>query len=180
MTPLRTIGLLLKDVSRLSQKNFERHAAAVRLGLTLEQCKVLIYLQRNQGINQKYLAYLSDTDQMTLVRILDRMEKDGWIERYDDPQDRRAWRLRLKPAATPVLKQIWTIADRARAESLAGLDATERELLLSLLQRIRRNLEALVPGAIGPDQSWLEEPEPAQTGKRAAAQPRREILKARS
>jgi DNA-binding MarR family transcriptional regulator len=178
MTPLRTISFLLKDVSRLSQKNFERHAAEVKLGLTLEQCKVLCYLQRDQGINQKCLAYLSDIDQMKLVRILDRMEKDGWIERYADPQDRRAWRLRLKPAAIPVIKQIWTIADRARAESLAGLDATERELLISLLQRIRGNLEALVPSAIEPLRAWFEEPEPAQTGKRAAAQPRREISKA--
>ncbi|HEX4598697.1 MAG TPA: MarR family transcriptional regulator, partial [Burkholderiaceae bacterium] len=148
-------------MARLSQKNFERHAAAVKLGLTLEQCKVLFYLQRNQGINQKRLAYLSDTDQMTLVRTLDRMEKDGWIERYADPQDRRAWRLRLKPAATPVLKQIWIIADRARAEWLAGLDTTERDLLLSLLQRIRGNLAALMPGAIEPDQACCEEPEPA-------------------
>lgn len=147
MDPLRTFGFLLKDVSRLSSRNFERRASEVKLGLTLEQCKVLIGVQRNEGINQKRLSYLTDTDPMTLVRILDRMEKDGWIERSPDPQDRRAWLLRLTPAAEPVLKRIWAIADRARAESLAGLNAADRDLLIQLLERIRANLVALVPGA---------------------------------
>jgi MarR family transcriptional regulator for hemolysin len=155
MNRLRAFGFLLKDVSRLSSRNFERHAAEVKLGLTLEQCKVLVYLERNQGINQKRLADLTDTDQMTLVRILDRMEQDGWIERRPDPQDRRAWRLQLKPAAAPVLKRILTVADRARAESLTGLDPSERDALMSLLERIHANLLALVPGAADPSLGFL-------------------------
>jgi MarR family transcriptional regulator for hemolysin len=154
MNKLRNLGFLLKDVSRLSSRNFERHASEVKLGLTLEQCKVLVCLQRNQGINQKRLADVTDTDQMTLVRILDRMEQDGWIERRPDPQDRRAWRLHLKPAAAPILKRIWAISDRARGELLAGLDAAERETLISLLERIHANLLALVPGAIDRSQAF--------------------------
>jgi MarR family transcriptional regulator, transcriptional regulator for hemolysin len=146
MDRLRNFGFLLKDVSRLSARNFERHVGEVKLGLTLAQCKVLTYLQRNEGITQVRLAFLSDTDPMTLVRILDRMESDQWIERRLDPLDRRARRLYLKPAAMPVLKQIWQVADRARAEALAGLDTTERNHVLDLLERIRGNLAPLVPG----------------------------------
>ena len=186
MNRIRSFGFLLKDVSRLSARNFERHAAELKLGLTLDQCKVLVGLQRNQGINQKRLAELTDTDQMTLVRILDRMEQDGWIERRPDPQDRRAWRLHLKPAAAPVLKRIWAIADRARGESLAGLDAAERETLVSLLERIHANLLALVPGAVdrypasladaGRDET--EDMPPADSNKRAGARSRSKDLKA--
>src|SRR5450759_1266799 len=84
MDPFRHFGFLLKDVSRLYSRNFERHAT--ELNLTLAQCKVLSYLQRNEGISQVRLAYLTDTDPMTLVRILDRMERDGLIERRPDPQ----------------------------------------------------------------------------------------------
>src|SRR5882757_10469451 len=99
MDSLRNFGFLLKDVSRLSNLNFEREAAS--LGMTLAQCKVLIYLQRNQGVSQVRLAELTGTDPMTLVRILDRMESDGWVERRQDPADRRARRLYLKDAADP-------------------------------------------------------------------------------
>lgn len=150
MDPLRNLSFLIKDVSRLAAKNFERHASAVNLELTLPQCKVLIYLQRNQGISQVRLAGLTETDPMTLVRILDRMEGDGWLERKPDPADRRARRLHLKPAAFPVVKQIWAIADRARAEAFAGVRPADRERLLDLLQQIHGNLAALVPGAVEP------------------------------
>jgi MarR family transcriptional regulator, transcriptional regulator for hemolysin len=175
---MRTFGFLLKDVSRLSSKNFERHMAAAALGLTLEQCKVLIYLQSNQGINQKRLAYLTDTDQMTLVRILDRMEQDGWIERQPDPQDRRARRLRLKPAATTVLKQVWIIADRSRAEALAGLDEADREHLLALMGRIHGNLAALVPGAVEPDRACFP-PEEAQDSAQSPTESPKRAIRAR-
>ncbi|MGH8539216.1 MAG: MarR family winged helix-turn-helix transcriptional regulator [Stenotrophobium sp.] len=145
MDHFRNFGFLLKDVSRLSSLNFEREATG--LDLTLAQCKVLIYLQRHEGVTQVQLAYLTDTDPMTLVRILDRMERDGWIERQADPADRRARRLYMKSAALPVVKEIWRIADRARAAALSGLSAAEREQLIALLGRVHANLAALTGGS---------------------------------
>jgi len=145
MDRLRNFGFLLKDTSRLSGLNFEREAAG--LNLTLAQCKVLIYLQRNEGISQVRLAELTDTDPMTLVRTLDRMERDGLIERRPDPADRRARRLFITAAAEPVLDEIWRIADRARAAALAGLSKAESDQLIGLLERIHANLTLLLPGA---------------------------------
>lgn len=160
MDPFRHFGFLLKDVSRLYSRNFERHAT--ELNLTLAQCKVLCYLQRNEGISQVRLAYLTDTDPMTLVRILDRMEGDGLIERRPDPADRRARRLFLQASATPVLREIWRLSDCARAETLSGLSAADRAQLVKLMQRIQSNVDALIPGAA--DASGAA---PRQTRKRA-------------
>jgi len=145
MDPLRNFGFLVKDVSRLYALNFERHAT--ELNLTLAQCKVLCYLQRNQGISQVQLADLTDTDPMTLVRILDRMEGDGLIERRPDPADRRARRLFLQDAALAVLKEIWRVSDRARAECFSRMPAADRAQLMDLMQQMRANLLALMPGA---------------------------------
>ena len=145
MDPLRNLGFLLKDVTRLYSLNFERHASG--LNLTMAQCKVLCHLQRNEGISQARLAYLTDTDPMTLVRILDRMEGEGLIERRPDAADRRARRLFLRDAAIPVLDEIWRISDRARAQSLSGLSAVECTQLIGLMQRIYANLDTLLPDA---------------------------------
>lgn len=143
MDRLRSFGFLLRDVSRLSSKNFERQSTG--LNLTLAQCKVLIHLQRNSGITQVRLAALTDTDPMTLVRILDRMERDGWVKRKPDPKDRRARQLYLCPPATPVLRRIWKIADQARAQALADLSEAEHVQLLNLMNRIHVTLKTLVP-----------------------------------
>jgi DNA-binding MarR family transcriptional regulator len=145
MDPTRNFGFLLKDLSRLYSLNFERHGG--ELNLTLAQCKVLCYLQRNEGISQVWLANLTDTDPMTLARILCRMEADGLIERKPDPDDGRAHCLFLRAPALPVLEEIWRISDRARAESLSGLSAGERAQLMELMQRLHANLESLMPDA---------------------------------
>src|SRR5450631_1229616 len=80
-------GYLLVDTSRLYLRRFTRRAAA--LGVNLAQSKALGYLSRNQGITQVRLAELTDIEPMTLGRILDRMERDGWIERRSCPGARR-------------------------------------------------------------------------------------------
>jgi MarR family transcriptional regulator for hemolysin len=138
---LRNFGFLVRDVSRLFVAVFERSAR--ELGLTLPQCKVLGHLARNEGISQARLAELSDTDPMTLVRILDRMQQDQWIERRPDPADRRAHRLYLRETARPVLNRMWNIADQVRDDALVSLDTTEREQLMGMLERLHGTLSAL-------------------------------------
>ena len=44
---LKDFGFLLKDVSRLYSRNFERQSAA--LGLSLAQCRVLARMRNNLG-----------------------------------------------------------------------------------------------------------------------------------
>src|SRR5271155_132604 len=89
-----SFGYVLKDTSKLYVQRFEERAR--ELGLTLPQCKALVYLSRSEGMSQVELASSAEIDPMTMVRILDRMELDGWVERRADPDDRRARRLYLK------------------------------------------------------------------------------------
>jgi DNA-binding MarR family transcriptional regulator len=145
MDSQRNFGFLLKDVSHLYSRNFERHAAG--LALTLEQCRILTHLARNEGVSQARLAELTDTDPMTLGRIVERMEGEQLVERRADPDDRRVRTLFLRPAAGPLLQTIWTLSDRARSEALAGLAAGDRAQLVRLMKRIRDNLDTLMPGS---------------------------------
>lgn len=163
MDRVHNFGFLVKDISRLHSKNFERHAAG--LDMSFAQCKVLAYLERNEGVSQVRLAELSDTDPMTLVRIIDRMEGDGWVERRADPGDRRARRLFLKDAARGVLQEMSRVASIARAEALAGLSAADRETLIDLLGRIHENLSASEPGT---DDAAPSKPATARRPRQAA------------
>lgn len=138
MDRIRNLGFLFKDIGRLYTKLFEERAT--HLEASLAQCKALIYISKNQGISQIRLAELSGIEPMSLVRMLDRMEADGWIERRAHPADRRARQLYLKDKAQPMLEQIWKIGDEVRAQTLAGFKADERNLLLDLLERAHANL----------------------------------------
>jgi DNA-binding MarR family transcriptional regulator len=147
MDRLRNFGFLLKDVSRRYVLRFEQHAA--ELSLTLVQCKALTHLEKNEGVSQARLAELTDVEPMAMVRILDRMEADGVLERRPDPEDRRARRLHLTARAKPLLEEIWRLAALTRAETFAGISRAEREAFIGVLERLDDNLLALdaVPAA---------------------------------
>ena len=106
---------------------------------------MLGYLARNEGINQAGLADLLEIKPMTLVRQIDRMEEDGWIERRPQPGDRRARRLVLTDKARPILARILDLSNEVRAESFAGLSRERDEQLIELLRRVHANLSERVP-----------------------------------
>lgn len=137
----RNFGFLLKDASRRYVARFERHATGI--ALNLPQCKVLVRLEKNQGVSQARLAELTEIEPMSMVRILDRMERDGWIERRPDPADRRARRLYLTRRARPLLERIWSLAETTLAEAFTGIPSAERDRFIELLARLHANLCAL-------------------------------------
>jgi MarR family transcriptional regulator, transcriptional regulator for hemolysin len=145
MKESRRFGFLLRDVTRLYVQRFEQHAAA--LGLTLAQCKALIRLEDCEGVSQVRLAELTDLEPMALVRILDRMESEGWIERRSDPRDRRVRCLYLTAKARPLLDDIRGLMDRTWGEAFENIPKQKSELLTELLDTVRGNLLAKGPPA---------------------------------
>jgi MarR family transcriptional regulator for hemolysin len=143
LNPLRTFGFLLKDTSRLYAQRFEQRAGV--LGLTMPQCKVLVYLTDHEGISQAQLAELTDLEPMTLVRTLDCLESQGRLERRSDPADRRARRLYLTAKGKPLVDDIWHMVDLTRREAFAGIPRKDADLMIELLGRIQSNFASLQP-----------------------------------
>jgi MarR family transcriptional regulator for hemolysin len=76
----------------------------------------------------------------TLVGILDRMERDGWIARTECADDRRKKMIRPTPQAEPVWAIVVDVAMRIRARALEGLSAAQIEQFRNLLLVIEGNL----------------------------------------
>jgi hypothetical protein len=87
---------------------------------------------------------------MTLVRQIDRMEADGWIERRPDPGDRRARRLVLTDKARPILARILGLSTEIRQQAFADLSEEEGRQLIDLLRRVHAGLSAnaVVPSLV--------------------------------
>ncbi len=137
-TGLSAIGFVLHDVGRLLRKSFEQKAA--HLGFTRSQWLVLLHLAKNEGIHQAALADILEMEPISLVRILDRLEARGLIERRQHPTDRRSWLLYLSPEAHESLQPLRAIGDNTRSEALAGLSDADRLALLQMLVAIKANL----------------------------------------
>lgn len=138
LDPELNVGFLLHDVSRLMRASFDQRAQ--KLGLTRAQWRVLAHLAPRQGINQSALADILELDAVTMSRHVDRLERDGWLERRADAGDRRAWRLYLTDASRPTLERMDEIATEMQAAALDGVSPADRERLTEMLGRIKANL----------------------------------------
>lgn len=114
-------------------------------GITFRQCQVLGYLALEGALSQCELADRMRIEPPTLVGILDRMERDGWIRREPCAEDRRRKRVHPTPEAEPIWAKIVACGRQVRARSVAGLSEAERAQLKKLLSRVRKNLTAAEP-----------------------------------
>lgn len=134
----RSFGFVLHETARLLGRRFDHKAK--HLGLTRAQTQLLAYLVLHEGINQTGLAEMLEIEPISLARLIDRMEQAGWVERRPDPKDRRAWLLFLTAKTKPMFTKMVEVGKEVREEALAGFTAAEREHILEMMVRVRRNL----------------------------------------
>lgn len=115
-------------------------------GITFRQWEVLAWLAFEGGLSQVELAERLGIEAPTLVGILDRMERDGWLDRHCCPNDRRRKRIRATEKAEAVWAKMVDCARRVRSTARAGLSEEELDLLKSICERIRSNLEDYTVG----------------------------------
>jgi len=110
-------------------------------GITYRQTMVLGWLALEGELSQTALAHKMMIEPPTLVGILDRMERDGWITRHDCPTDRRKKIIRANPAAEPVWDKIVQCAARVRRRATDGLSERQLGTLRKLLGKVQSNLQ---------------------------------------
>jgi len=134
------LGFLITDTGRLCGRLYDKRAK--RLGLTRAQSRVLAYLTWEGEMNQARLAEFLEITPMSLTRLLDRMQAYGWVERSASGDDRRAFVIRLTRKARAIFPRVLEVGDEVAEEGLRGLSASERDTLIGLLQRVRKNFAA--------------------------------------
>ncbi|WP_113553279.1 MarR family transcriptional regulator [Hyphomicrobiales bacterium] len=112
-------------------------------GLTLSRARALFALTKKDGLNQRELADELDIETPTLVRLLDGMEKQGFIERRVEVSDRRAKQIHMTELGRTVADEILRLADEIRAEVLQGIDAAELAVTKRVVRAIADNVQSL-------------------------------------
>jgi MarR family transcriptional regulator for hemolysin len=143
MSPIKNLGFLLQDVSRLLRRRMDQRAHT--LGLTSAQWRVLAHCARCetmklQPMNQAGLADIMDMEPITLSRQIDRMEAAGLIERRPDPDDRRAHQLFVTENGWPLVNSFRAVGTEVLASALSGVSEEEVATLTDVLTRMRGNI----------------------------------------
>ncbi|CAN0605567.1 unnamed protein product [Ectocarpus sp. 12 AP-2014] len=78
--------------------------------------------------------------------MVDRLEAAEWVERRSDASDRRTKRVFLKQSATAKKHVLSEAAARVNEASFVGMNEAEVNQLLSLMRRVRGNLNDVLEG----------------------------------
>ena len=133
-----TIGHVLAQVCRLHHSR--ARTLLHGLGLYRGQPPVLHALWEKEGLTHSDLATRMHVTPATITKMIQRMEKAGFVERRPDPEDQRVSRVYLTDAGREIQAEVHQVFRALEDESLAGFALEERVLLRRFLLHIRENL----------------------------------------
>ena len=134
-------------INRTARAFANRLAAELRpFDIGIGQWAVLVHLWGTDGLTQAQLARRVAIEQPTMVRTIDRMERDGLVTRTPHPSDRRATRIALTERGRRLRDKLVPLA--ARVNSVATEALTDEEV--ATLRRLLAKLVAADAGTLSP------------------------------
>ena len=128
------IGFILRQVSQRHAVIFARD---IGIDLTPTQWAALAKLQETGPCSQNQLGRLTAMDVATIKGVIDRLTARGLTETSSDPEDGRRLLVSLTRAGQQLAEKASPNALAVSRETLAPLDAKEREALFELLNKLR-------------------------------------------
>ena len=130
-------------VARISRRMRQAVDAEMRLiGLTEATWRPLVYLRSlGDGVHQKVLANAMSIEGPSLVRLLDNLERRGFIERREDEHDRRARGIHLTRAGRELAVRAARIGNAFQSRLLAGVPLADLETCERVLESLEREME---------------------------------------
>ena len=139
--PARPAYVLDEQIGFMLRQVWQRHAAIfsreIGINLTPTQWAALAKLVETGPCSQNQLGRLTAMDVATIKGVIDRLTARGLTETGPDPADGRRLVVSLTRAGQQLAEKAAPNALAITRETLAPLDARDRETLVALLSKLR-------------------------------------------
>ena len=144
----QSLRLWLRLLACSTQIEIEiRRRLRERFGVSLPRFDFLAQLHRHPaGLRMNALSRYLMVSGGNVTGLTDELVKDGLVERTEDPDDRRSWRVRLTPAGRQTFERMAQEHEAWVVELFGGVDAAHRQALFDGLGRLRVALAAAQGG----------------------------------
>ncbi|HBV97699.1 MAG: MarR family transcriptional regulator [Peptococcaceae bacterium BICA1-7] len=113
-----------------------------RYGLSSAKFNALIhlYMAGDRGLTQSELGKKVLVARPTISGLIERLEKENLVARSTDPADKRVFRVCLTNRAIILMNTFIPIHNNYMNKTMSALDRHEKEVFISLLEKIRKGL----------------------------------------
>ena len=142
-----TFGPLLGGTARAWRMKLDQRLKPV--GLSQAKWRTLIHLSRApEPLTQAQIAERTGIEEPTLVSLLHRLEKEGWVMRKHLARDRRCKTVHLQPRTQRVINRINATALQLRNELIKDIPRHDMEVCMRVLSHVRERIDR-APGRNG-------------------------------
>lgn len=110
-------------------------------GITRVQWIALYFLGQNESMNQSDLAKKMNIKNSTMVRLIDRLEKEGYVKRVKDIKDRRITNLSLTEIGIQRREELLPIGIEFSDLASKGISDKDIEIFKDVLNKMVLNVE---------------------------------------
>ena len=103
---------------------------------------IAMVAKSDEPLSQRALADLVGVEGPSMVSMLDRLERDGFVTRAPSAQDRRVKLVRLTDAGRTVFEEVHAVAKDFRAGLFDGIDPDRLAAAVEVLETLRGRIEA--------------------------------------
>jgi DNA-binding MarR family transcriptional regulator len=136
----KPIGFLIKKIS--GRMEAQGNNALKKYGLTYTQSRVLASLEMHGGrLTQKELESELGVSHPTVVGIVNRLERDGFVHCWQDESDRRVKNIESTAKAEQVAASLDWMALNDENALMTAFSEEEQAELIRLLTKLERQLE---------------------------------------
>jgi len=132
---------------KTSAKSWEKAAdieLRERFGLVGSKWKIIVVLSLKEGITQKHIADMAFVEAPTLVPVIDKMEKEGYLTRQSDPKDRRNNLIFMTKKSKDIVDPIIDCILEIRNMGLNKISKKDMEIAKKVLEQIMSNTEDFI------------------------------------
>lgn len=112
-----------------------------KTGISPAQFIALAHLTALGAMPQAELSEYLSTSPVSVVRLIDRMERDGWVERKQSAEDRRIKQVVPTAKAEAIWSELTALVRKFIKHAYQGISEEELDMVKKTLRRIRENLE---------------------------------------
>lgn len=109
-------------------------------GITRVQWMALYYLLKDGKASQKELAEKMNVKESTIVRLIDRLEKEDYVERVKEPQNRRITYIVLTDSGKNRITELIPEGEKMRDSISKDITDEEFEIFNRVLQKMIDNI----------------------------------------
>lgn len=118
----------------------------MKLGVTRVQWIALYYLGKEESISQKELAEKMNIKESSVARLLDRMERDGLVERVKNENDKRVTNLRLTDKGKKYRVKLLPEGEEFEKLLYKNISEEEMRIFTAVLTKMVNNISENING----------------------------------